>query len=79
MAEQLPHFWKQQVVVDDRPDAGGIIGTQIAASAPADGYTIALGTVTTLAINPALYRKLPYDPLHDFAPIILMASGPLVL
>jgi tripartite-type tricarboxylate transporter receptor subunit TctC len=67
------------VVVDDRPGAGGIIGTAIAAKAPADGYTLGLGTITTLAINPALHATLPYDSVHDFVPVVLMASGSLVL
>jgi tripartite-type tricarboxylate transporter receptor subunit TctC len=69
----------QQVVVDNRAGAGGIIGSEITARAPADGYTIAIGHVGTLAINPALYPKLPYDPPKDFAPIGLIAKMPNVL
>jgi tripartite-type tricarboxylate transporter receptor subunit TctC len=79
VAQHLTDALKQQVVVDDRPGAGGIIGTQLAANAPADGYTVALGTITTLVINPVLYRKLPYDPARDFTPVMLMVSGPLVV
>jgi tripartite-type tricarboxylate transporter receptor subunit TctC len=79
VAGQLSEYWKQQVVIDNRPGAGGIIGTQLAGTAPPDGYTLLLGTITTLAINPGLYRRLPYDAARDFSPVILIAAGPLVL
>jgi tripartite-type tricarboxylate transporter receptor subunit TctC len=73
-AQRMTESWRQQVVVDNRTGANGIIGTELAAHAPADGYTIYLGNVATLAINPNLYPKLPYDVLRDFAPISLTAE-----
>ena len=69
----------QAVVVDNRAGAGGIVGAEAAARAPADGYTLFLGGVGSHAINPNLHAHLPYDPIKDFAPISLIASAPLVL
>ena len=68
-----------QVVVDNRGGAGNIIGAEIAARAAADGYTIFGCNIASLAVSPALYRKLPYDPERDFAPVGLIASNPNVL
>jgi tripartite-type tricarboxylate transporter receptor subunit TctC len=68
----------QPVVIDIRPGASTIIGTEIVARAPGDGYSI-LTISTTHAVNPALYKKLPYDPLRDFAPVTLMAATPFML
>lgn len=68
----------QPVVIDIRPGASTIVGTEIVARAPADGYSI-LTISTTHAVNPALYKKLPYDPLRDFAPVTLMAATPFML
>lgn len=73
-AQRMSENWKQQVVVDNRTSANGIIGTELAARSPADGYTVYLGNVATLAINPHLYPKLPYDVARDFAPISLTAE-----
>ncbi len=73
-AQKMSEQWKQQVVVDNRTGANGIIGMEFAARAPADGYTIGMGNVATLAINPHLYLKLPYDPIKDFAPVLLAAE-----
>lgn len=73
-AQQMSENWKQQVVVDNRTGANGIIGSEIAAHSPADGYTIGMGNIATLAINVSLYPKLPYDALRDFAPISLAAT-----
>ncbi|MCT9812161.1 tripartite tricarboxylate transporter substrate binding protein [Acidovorax sp. Be4] len=70
---------KQSVVVDNRPGAGGSIGVQAVARAPADGYTLIGGTISTHAINTALYKKLPYDPVKDFEPVTLIAYVPNVL
>jgi tripartite-type tricarboxylate transporter receptor subunit TctC len=67
------------VIVENRPGAGGNIGAQMVARAPADGYTLVMGTVGTHAINPALYKKMPYDHLKDFAPISRVAAVPNVL
>ena len=68
----------QQVIVDLRPGASTIVGTEIVAKAPADGYSI-LTISTTHAVNPALYKKLPYDPLRDFSPVTLMVATPFML
>ena len=73
-AQQMSENWKQQVVVDNRTGATGIIGTEIAARSAADGYTIGMGNIATLAINVSLYPKLPYDALRDFAPVSLAAT-----
>ncbi|HUF79907.1 MAG TPA: tripartite tricarboxylate transporter substrate binding protein [Burkholderiales bacterium] len=67
------------VVVDNRGGAGGTIGTDIAARATADGYTMTMGTTTTHAIAVAAYAKLPYDPVKDFDPIALVATAPYML
>jgi tripartite-type tricarboxylate transporter receptor subunit TctC len=69
----------QQVIVDNRPGAGGNIGADIAAKSPPDGYTLFMGTSGPLAINASLYPKLPFDPIRDFAPVILTASAPFVV
>ena len=66
-------------VIDNRPGAGGNLGVDAVAKAPADGYTIVLGQTSNLAINPTLYASLPYNPQKDLAPIVLTASAPLVL
>jgi tripartite-type tricarboxylate transporter receptor subunit TctC len=79
LAQKLSEAWKQQVLVENRPGAGGNIGTEFAARAAPDGYTLLLGHTGTLAINPALYTKPGYDPQRDFVPISLLASAPLVL
>jgi tripartite-type tricarboxylate transporter receptor subunit TctC len=69
----------QGVVVDNRGGAATVIGAELAARAPADGYTLLLATVTTLAVNPALSGKLPYDAARDFAPISMLAVQPYLL
>ena len=69
----------QQVIIDNRPGATGIIGVQVVAKAPPDGYTLLLGNFSTLAVNPALHRDLPYDSLKDFQPITLLAKVPQIL
>src|ERR1043166_827847 len=78
LAQGLTEHFARQVLVDNRPGAGTIIGTEIVANAPPDGYTL-LMSPTTLAINPASYKKLPYDALRDLAPISQIASVPSVL
>lgn len=77
-AAKLPELIAQQVVIDNRPGAGSLIGTEIAAKSPADGYTL-LGSGTPLVIVPHLYKKLPYDPLKDFAPVMQVGSQPYAL
>jgi tripartite-type tricarboxylate transporter receptor subunit TctC len=79
IAQKLSEAWRQQVFVDNRAGAGGTIGSDIAARAPADGYTIIIGTSSTHAIAPSLYSKLPYDPVRDFEPITLIASATVLL
>ena len=69
----------QPFIVDNRAGAGGNIGASLAAKAPADGYTLFMGTVGTHAINQALYKKMPFDPVKDFAPISRVATVPNLL
>jgi tripartite-type tricarboxylate transporter receptor subunit TctC len=69
----------QPVVVENRPGAGTLIGTELAAKSPPDGYTILLSSIATHALSPNLYSKVPYDPVKDFAPITLLGIAPTVL
>ena len=69
----------QQLVIDNRPGAGGVLGAEFAAKAVPDGYTLFLGGVASHAVNPNLNDSLPYDPIRDFAPVALLAQAPLVL
>jgi len=69
----------QPVVIDNRGGAASIVGAEIAARAPADGYTLLVATVTTLAVNPALNPKLPYNAERDFAPVSMLGSTPYIL
>ena len=66
-------------MIDNRPGASGIIGTELVAKSAPDGYTLLIGITGTLAINPAMFPKLPYDSIRDFAPISLAAVGPNIL
>ncbi len=79
LAARLSEKLGQQVVADNRPGAGGNIGTDLVAKAPADGYTLLFATEGTLGINPSLYKKLPFDPEKDFTPIAQFASVPNIL
>ena len=76
---KLTEAWGQQVVVDNRPGAGGIVGTEIGAKAAPDGYTLTMAVSSAFGINPTLYAKLPYDALRDFAPITNIALTPQTL
>jgi tripartite-type tricarboxylate transporter receptor subunit TctC len=69
----------QQVIVENRGGAGGSVGMELAAKAPPDGYTLVLGNIANLSVNPTLYRKLAYNPLTDLQPITLMAKLPSIL
>ena len=69
----------QPVIIENKPGAGGGVGADYTAKAPADGYTIMGGTISTHAINASLYKSLPYDPVKDFAPITLIARVPNML
>jgi tripartite-type tricarboxylate transporter receptor subunit TctC len=79
MAERLGQELSQQIIIDNRGGAGGSTAAEAAAKSPPDGYTLFFGTMGTHAINPALYSKLRYDPLKDFAPISLTHITPRVL
>ena len=78
VAEGLTHVLGKPVIADNRPGAGSLVGTEIGAKAAPDGYTLLLVNIS-MAFNPALYRKLPYDTLHDFVPISLVADQPNIL
>ena len=79
VAPELSRAFGQQFIVDNRAGAGGNVGAEIVAKSPPDGYTLLMGTVGTHGINRALYDKLPYDPVKDFAPITLVAGVPNVM
>jgi tripartite-type tricarboxylate transporter receptor subunit TctC len=79
IGKELGQKLGETVVVEDRPGAGGNLGSDYVAKASPDGYTLLLGSVGTHAINPSLYARMPYDPIKDFAPISLVANVPTVL
>jgi tripartite-type tricarboxylate transporter receptor subunit TctC len=79
LGQELTAAWGQAVVVDNRPGASTIIGADIAARSPPDGYTLLFTTDSTLTINPMLHKRLPYDPQKDFAPIAVIGYQDLVL
>jgi tripartite-type tricarboxylate transporter receptor subunit TctC len=76
---KLTEMWGQPVVFDNRPGAGGAIGFEVAAQAPNDGYTLAMGSISTLAVIPSMPRKPRYEPLTDFAPVTLVSTSPYVV
>ena len=78
VAQKLTESFGQQVVVDNRPGASGIIGTDIVAKAQPDGYTLLMMSLT-FSVNPSLFSKLPYDTIKDFIPVTMVASAPLML
>jgi tripartite-type tricarboxylate transporter receptor subunit TctC len=78
VGQKLTEKWGQNVVIDTRPGAATILGTEIASKAPADGYTVLMIT-TTFAINPGLYKKLPYDPVKDFSPVTQLNAQPNII
>ena len=79
LAQKLSEQMGQQVIVDNRPGAGGNIGMDAVAKSSADGYTLGMGALSTHAVNPSLYAKMPYDAVKDFAPISLVVVTPNVL
>jgi tripartite-type tricarboxylate transporter receptor subunit TctC len=79
LASRMTEVLQWQIVVENRPGAGGNIGLDAAAKAPPDGYTVAMGEASNLAINPSLYAKMPFDPEKDFAAVALIGTVPLVL
>ncbi|MGJ7610198.1 MULTISPECIES: Bug family tripartite tricarboxylate transporter substrate binding protein [unclassified Variovorax] len=79
VAQSMSETLKQAVYVDNRPGAAGIISHEAVKNASPDGYTLLMGSTGTLAINPWLYQKLPYDPIKDFEPVASVSASPLVL
>ena len=79
LAQRLTDAWGQNVLVENRPGASGMIGAEAVAKAAPDGYTLLVSPQTSLAVAPALYGKAPYDTLKDFAPVSLLGSTPLVM
>jgi tripartite-type tricarboxylate transporter receptor subunit TctC len=77
--QELTKAWGQSVIVDNVPGAGGAIGADKVVKASPDGYTLLMGHIGTLAVNPSLYPKLPYNPVKDFAPVVGVARVPNVL
>ncbi len=79
IGQKMSEGFGQQVIIDNRPGANTIIAADLAAKAPADGYTLLMAIDSTLTMNPTLYTKLPYDPLKDFEPVSLIAIVPAIL
>ncbi len=79
LAQKLTEAWKQQIIVENRPGAGGVIGIETVLRSPADGYTLLFGTGGSLALAPALRSNLPYDVFKDLAPITLVVINPQIL
>ena len=77
--QPLSQKWNQPVVIDNRPGANAIIATDAVAKAKPDGYTLLMAYATELTLNPLTHKKLPYDPVRDFTPIVQLAGAPLVL
>ena len=78
-AQELNKLWNLQVVVDNRPGASGLIGAELAAKAPPDGYTWLVSPQTSIVVAPLLFKKLGFDPARDFAPIAVIGSTPQLL
>lgn len=79
VTQKITDATKWSFIVDNKPGSGGAIGLDNVAKSPADGYNLVLGQTSNLAINPSLYKKLPYDPVKDLTPISMVASSPMAL
>lgn len=79
VAQRLSTLWGQPVIVENKPGAGGVVGTEIVAKAAPDGYTLLMSYAGTQAINPSLYAKLPFDSVEDFQPVATVASLPFAI
>ncbi|MDB5727578.1 MAG: tripartite tricarboxylate transporter substrate binding protein [Noviherbaspirillum sp.] len=79
IGQKLGQTWKQPVVVENKPGAGGNIGAELVARSPADGYTTLIAANSLFCINPAMYSKMSFDPVKDFAPITMLGTVPVVL
>lgn len=79
IGQNLTEAWGQNVTIDNRPGGAGMIGGALAAKSPADGYTLYLGGISTLAIAPFVQKKMPFDPIRDFAPVSHTTLQPLLL
>ena len=79
IGQKLDEAWNQQVIIDNRPGAGGTVGVDFVAKSAPDGYTLVMGHVGTFGFGPSLYSRLPYDSIRDFAPITLFANVPNML
>lgn len=79
VGNKLSDLLKQPVIIENKPGAGGNLGVDAGAKSAPDGYTLVLGQTSNLAINPSLYRSLPYDPVKDLIPVALLADAPLVM
>jgi tripartite-type tricarboxylate transporter receptor subunit TctC len=79
LAQRLGEAWGQNVVVDNRPGGGGMIGAVLAVKSPPDGYTLFLGGITTLVLAPFVQKEMPYDPLRDFLPVTQASAQPIML
>lgn len=79
LSAKLSQAWGESVVIENRPGANGIIASELVAKSAADGYTVLMANLGPNAINPAVYSKLPYDSVKDFAPVILVTTVPLII
>lgn len=79
IAQELNKLWGQQVVVDNRPGASGMIGAELAAKSPPDGYTMLVSPQTSIVVAPLLFKRMAYDPIKDFAPVAVVGSTPQLM
>ena len=79
LGQKLTDAWGQNIIIDNRPGGGGMIGGALAAKSPPDGYTLFLGGITTLVIAPFVQKNMPYDPIRDFQPVTQATIQPILL